>query len=415
MSFPTGGVPSGAIGDGRGSLSPANDFAISADTCVGKTLAAAGTCQITIQFTPPAGSTGTETASLQLNASPGGTPSSPLSGISFTPAVLAMQAPAGFGGFGNVALGSSSSFQFTLTNSGTQQAGTPSITTNNPQFTISSLGNCNAPVTTTCAFNVTFTPTAPPGSDSVTISATSTPGGTATYGPTTGTGTGAVLSLGPSSWNTTLTACATTTQNFTITNTGNIATTSAITVTFAGAQSGAFTVGAYSCTGDLQPTIPCTIPVSFACPSADPTGYEGIGTLSIDAGGVPAAATASLDVGAGIAISPNPATFGGPVTPGNSVTQLFTVTNFTGATMTKAFTGYTATGSFAAEYAATDVSCVGKMLAAGGTCQFNVKYSAPVGAAGLQSSTLNVNGPPFCGASCFPTTLATTAMNATEQ
>ena len=83
--------------------------------------------------------------------------------------------------------------------------------------------------------------------------------------------------------------------------------------------------------------------------------------------------------------------------------------------MTKAFTGYTATGSFAAEYAATDVSCVGKMLAAGGTCQFNVKYSAPVGAAGLQSSTLNVNGPPFCGASCFPTTLATTAMNATEQ
>ena len=262
---------------------------------------------------------------------------------------------------------------------------------------------------------MTFTPTAPPGTDSVTINATSSPGGTASYGPTTGTGTAAVLVLDTNSWDTTLAACGKAGFDFTVTNTGNVATTSPISVTFSGAQSGAFSSGSYTCTGDLQPNVPCTIPIAFACPVADPLGYEGIGTLSITAGGTTGgAATASLDVGAGLAVSPNPATFGAAVAPGNSVTQLFTVTNFTGTT-TKTLTGYTATGSYAADYTATDVSCVGKTLAAGGTCQFNVKYTAPIGAAGLQSSTLDVNGPLTCGASCFYSVVATTVLDATEQ
>ena len=72
----TGGVTSGTIGDGLGSLNPTGDFVIAADGCTGKSLAAMATCPITVQFTPPAGTTGTETGSLQANASPGRLPRS---------------------------------------------------------------------------------------------------------------------------------------------------------------------------------------------------------------------------------------------------------------------------------------------------------------------------------------------------
>jgi hypothetical protein len=410
----TGGVTAGAIGDGLGSLSPSGDFGIVSDACIGMQLAAGASCQITVHFTPPAGTTGTETASLQANASPGGAPSIVLGGTSYTPAVLTMQPPSGFGGFGSVALGGSSTYVFTLTNSGTQQAGTPSITTTNALFTVSSLGTCTGPITTSCTFDVTFTPAAPPGTDSVTINATSSPGGTASYGPTTGTGTAAVLVLNANSWDTTLAACGTTGFNFSVTNTGNVATTSPISVTFSGAQSGAFSSGSYICTGDLQPNVPCTIPVTFACPAADPLGYEGIGTLSITAGGTTGgAATASLDVGAGVAVSPNPATFGGAIAPGTSVTEQFTVKNFTGVT-TKQIIGYTLGGSDPGDYTATDISCVNNTLPANGSCSFQVKYSAPVGALGTDAATLAVNYTQVCTFSCGPFTLATTTLDGSE-
>lgn len=413
----TGGVVSGALGVGLGSLNPAGDFTITANGCAGQSLGPGATCTVTVQFTPPAGTTGSETASLAVNASPGGNPSVGLSGTSYTPAVISMQPPSGFTGFGNVPIGNSSIFQFTLTNSGSQAAGAPSISTSNPLFTISG-STCGGGISTSCTFDVTFTPTSPPGTESVTITATSSPGGTASYGPTSGTGTGAVLSLSPSSWNATYNTCTNETQDFTITNTGNVATTSPISISLAGAAIGPFQTGSYTCLTDLQPNTPCTIPLTFECPTLDSAdGVAGSGTMTISAGGA-VAQSATLDVGAGVAISPNPGMAGVYVTVGNSYTQTFTITNYT-TTATHAFGAYVISGAASQLYTATDISCAGVALQPYGsgqnTCQFKVTFSPTSGTTTVQDVAVVQAGYYIVGTTVVFATLSEGPLEAYQQ
>jgi hypothetical protein len=384
----TGGVSTGTVGVGLGSLAPAGDFTITANGCSGP-LGPGASCPVTVQFTPPAGTSGYETATLSANASPGGAPTIGLSGTSYTPALIAMQPPSGFTGFGNVPIGNSSTFQFTLTNSGTQTAGAPTISTSNPLFTVSA-STCGAGITTSCTFDVTFTPTSPPSTQNVTITATSSPGGTASYGPTSGTGTGAVLKLSPSSWTAQFNTCTNQTQDFTITNTGNIATSSPISISLAGTAIAPFQTGSYTCLTDLQPNTPCTIPLTFECPGFDSnSGIAGNGTMTISAGGA-VAQSATLDVGAGVAITPNPGMSGIYVSYGNSYTQTFTVTNYM-TTATHAFgIAFQFTGTGSTFYSGTDIDCSNVALQPYGsganTCQFKVTF-APTGGNGTREDT----------------------------
>jgi hypothetical protein len=401
-----GGVASGSLSAGLGSLNPSNDFAITADGCSGHTLAPAGACTITVQFTPPSGTAGTETGTLQASASPGGSPSVGLSGSAYTPAVLSLQPQAGFTGFGNVPLGSSATYQFTLSNSGTQASGTPSISTNNGEFTIS--GNtCTGPVTTPCTFNVTFKPVAPPGTSSVTITASASPGGTASYGPTSGTGTGAVLSLSPSSWNATYNSCGAASTSFIVTNTGNAATTTPISLSFSPGTA-PFQTGSYTCTSALQPNTPCTIPVSLKCISS--YGGAGSGNFVVAAGGA-VSQSATLSVGAGIAVSPDPATFGGSQIPvNNSYTQAVTVTNYT--TSSFVFNNLTVTGNYPSYYQPSTVCTNTTIGANGGSCNFSVTYTALGGTVGLTPGTLLVRS---LGITGIIVTYADAQLNASEQ
>ena len=384
----TGGVSTGTVGVGLGSLSPPGDFTIVSNGCSGQ-LGPGGSCPVTVQFTPPANTFGSETATLTANASPGGAPSIGLGGTSFTPAVISMQPPSGFTGFGNVPIGNSSTFQFTLTNSGSQAADAPTISTSNALFTVSG-STCGAGITTSCTFDVTFTPTSPPSTQNVTLTATSSPGGTASYGPTSGTGTGAVLQLSPSSWNAQFNTCTNQTQDFTITNTGNIPTTTAISIALAGAAIGPFQTGSYTCLSDLQPNTPCTIPLTFQCPGFDSnSGIAGNGTMTVSAGGA-VAQSATLDVGAGVAIAPNPGMSGEYVSYGNSYTQTFTITNYM-TTATHAFgAAFQFTGTGSTFYSATDIDCSNVALQPYGsganTCQFKVTF-APTGGNGTREDT----------------------------
>jgi hypothetical protein len=148
-------------------------------------LAAAGTCTVTVTFTPSIN--GAESATLNVSATPGGSAAATLTG---TGAGLTIAPTTGtFGPTG--ADGSSSASQtFTVTNSGPLASGTPAVTLMGPNASSFGVTNntCSAALASlaTCTFDVTFTPQAT-GSLTASAQVTASPGGTASAN-LTGTG-----------------------------------------------------------------------------------------------------------------------------------------------------------------------------------------------------------------------------------
>ncbi len=141
-------------------------------------IAAAGMCTVTVTFTPSIN--GSETASLDVTASPGGSVSAMLTG---TGAGLTIMPTSGtFGPTG--ADGSSSMSQtFTVTNTGPATSGVPAVSltgTNASSFGVTN-NMCTAAIASlgTCTFNVTFTPQ-DAGTLTASAQVTASPGGTAT-------------------------------------------------------------------------------------------------------------------------------------------------------------------------------------------------------------------------------------------
>lgn len=416
----TGGVSSGPLSaSGLAAMSPSNDFAVVSDGCQNQVLPTMGTCQVEVQFTPPTGTSGTETATLSVSASPGGSGSANLIATSYTPALLTIQPVGTFNGFGSVALGSSSTaFNFTLTNSGTQASGTPTLSTSDTaQFTIPTATNtCTGPVTTSCSFQVVFTPASPIGTDSVTITATATPGGPATYGPTSGVGTGAVLSLAPNPWIGTYSTCGTYSQTFQLSNTGTGPTTVAPTITWTGDTSAALTFASSACTmAPIAANTICDFTMSFACP----TIYGGQADATLIAEATDAVtATASIDVAAAVVLFPTPASFGGTAVARGSTSapQSFTLTNHSNATL-NTITGIgVVAGTNSTNYTVSDGDCLNVALAPGQSCAFSATFTAPAaGPPGPHPATLEVACPAgFCSVPC-PCIIADAALEASSQ
>jgi hypothetical protein len=321
----TGQGTSGTLTVGLGGTDAAN-FVIDSTTC-GAKLAIGASCTVSVHFTPPAAKA--DTATLSAVASPGGTATAALQGTGATPANLSI-APATFD-FGNVVAGSSSGDQsFTVTNTGQGTSGPVSVSlsgANQADFSVDST-TCGAalPGGGTCTVSVQYAPAAA-GAGTATLSATASPGGTATSA-LQGTGiTPAALSIAPATFDFGPTAAGadSSQQSFTVTNTGQ-GTSGPVTVALNGSDAADFVIDSNTCGDALPGGGTCTVAVHFTA------GSVGTLTASLTATATPGGAAAAALQGEGLApasLSINPTFFNfGQVPEGTfSAGESFVVTN----------------------------------------------------------------------------------------
>lgn len=383
----TGLGTSGLVTLGIGGTDPAS-FVQDATTC-GPKLAIGGSCTISAHFAP-AGARIYD-ATLSATASPGGTTTATLTGTGVIPAILSIS-PTTFD-FGSVVSGSQSGQQtFTVTNGGQGSSGTVAVSlsgANQADFTIDST-TCGAALTSnaTCTVTVHFTPSTT-GAETASLSATSSPGGTATS-TLTGTGiTQAALSISPSTFDfgPTNPGASSSQQTFTVTNTGQ-ATSGPVSIALTGSNASAFTIDSNTCSAALPGGGTCTVSVHFTA------GTPGTITAGLSATASPGGtATAALQ---GEALSPAslsiaPTFFDyGQQTVGSITDKAFTVTN-TGQSQSGQILPQV-TGGFSFFYRVIGDTCPSDGLAGGASCTVTVEFEAFE--SGFFPATLTVQATP---------------------
>jgi hypothetical protein len=386
----TGGALTGVISATVSGTNP-SDFAIGTDNCT-STLAGGSSCALSIHFSPSIA--GTESATLNVSAVPGGSVAASLNGSGSTASIGLSPSPFGFE---NEVVGeTSSATTFTVTNSGNAATGIPMVTiggTDATQFKLST-NACTAamPAGGTCTVGVEFVPTAA-GARSATLELTANPGGAATAAITGTAVSNAVIGISPGfqSFGQVQASQTSSPASFTVTNNGGVST-GALTATFAGTNASEFSVLSDSCQGStLAPLALCSLSVVM-----DPKTL-GAKTASLNVTGSPGGtATVSLS-GAGVApaaltISPSPENFGSIVTGTASSAVTLTVTN----------TGGTPTGSLTASLSGADANqfqivaggngCQGATLGAGSSCAVAVTFSPST--SGSKAASLTALGSP---------------------
>ena len=328
----TGGTATGALVT-TSSGSDAGQFAKSADTCNGQTLAAAGTCTITVGFSPT--SAGPKFATYTVTGSPGGAVAASVNGLALSDAQLVLNPTSQ--NFGTVVTGSSSSdVTLTLINIGGVTTGAIQQTlagTNAGSFTVVSSACANAQLApgTSCQAVVRFSPTAT-GVATATLSFAGTPGGSQTVN-LTGTGVvGGLLVIAPTtrSFGNLTVGQTSATQSFTITNTGGVAS-GTISTTLTGQDPSQFSVTANGCLGQtLAPGGMCTITARFQPGSAGAKSAL-INGAAAPGGSVSAALNGNGIPAAAIALTPAAHDFGSVAVNDTTGVQVFTLTNVGGS------------------------------------------------------------------------------------
>jgi hypothetical protein len=281
----TGAVPSGTIATSLGGAD-AGQFAKSADTCNGQTLAPGQSCTLSGAFAPT--SVGGKAASLGATATPGGTASASLSGTGAQPAHLQNMSPVG--PYGTVVITtppSGPSQSFLIQNTGGVPTGTISTAltgADTNQFN-KAADNCNGNTLApgaNCTVVVLFEPTSS-GPKTASLDLSATPGGSVSI-PLSGTGqTPANLTLTPAPFDfgNVLRGTSSPAQTFTITNTGEQSTGNLTVALFTNLPPLRFG-GPNPCgTAPLAGGASCSVQVTFA-PQAGDTGSFGA-DLSVSA------------------------------------------------------------------------------------------------------------------------------------
>jgi hypothetical protein len=161
------------------------DFGLGMDGCTGQTLGAAGTCTVYAHFAPGSSSRGAESATLTVGASPGGNVPVTLTGTALAPAQLSI-GQSSVPQWTGVGVGTTSApVTLTVQNSGDLPTGDISFPTSggdSKDFFAVGPNPCTAPLQAgqSCMFQVEFVPSTAVGTESTTLEATSTTGGTAT-------------------------------------------------------------------------------------------------------------------------------------------------------------------------------------------------------------------------------------------
>jgi hypothetical protein len=351
------------------------------------TLAAAGTCSISVTFTPTA--TGIQTGSITIVDDAAGSPHAiTLSGTGSTPAPVVSLAPASLT-FASQTINTTSAPQsVTLTNTGNAALTITSIAASAQygQTNTCPVSPATLAAAGTCSISVTFTPTAT-GTQTGSITIVDNAAGSPHAISLTGTGTAVaapVVSLSPTSLTYASQAVNTTSASkpVTLTNTGNAALT--ITSIAASAQYGQ-TNNCPVSPATLAAAATCTINVTFT-PTAAGTQAGSI-TITDNAAGSPHAVTLS---GTGAAAAPvvglNPTSlaFGTQQINVASAVRTVTLTNTGNATLT--ITGFTVTGTNSAEFTQTN-TCGASVLAAG-TCTISVTFKPT--ATGARTASISI-------------------------
>ncbi|MBX3251425.1 MAG: choice-of-anchor D domain-containing protein [Myxococcales bacterium] len=169
-----GGQETGAL-----QLEVGGDFAAltgAPGDCVGGTtrLSHGATCNVRVRFSPRAA--GPRSATLTIDASPGGRASAALAGTGLTPGVISPSTTSH--SFGDVEVGrTSGSFRWTITNTGDTTTGVPSLTSSAPEE-LEVTSGCTSALApgASCTVELTFTPRQG-GARAGTVSLSASPGG----------------------------------------------------------------------------------------------------------------------------------------------------------------------------------------------------------------------------------------------
>jgi centrosomal CEP192-like protein/HYDIN/CFA65/VesB family protein/ASPM-SPD-2-Hydin domain-containing protein len=367
----------------------AADFAISANTCSGVTVAPGATCTVGVTFTP--GATGARSASLSFSDDAPASPQSvALSGTGVTPQVSFSPASVNFGN--QTVLVTSAAQTVTVTNTGLASLHVSSVSiggTNAADFakTADSCTGATVAVNGTCSVSVTFTPGVL-GSRSASLSFTddapASPQSVALAG--TGAVAAPAVSVNPTSLsygnqNTGTTSVA---KSVTVTNSGT-ATLHVTMVAIAGANSGDFVISADTCTGaTVAVSATCSVSVTFT-PGATGSRTASL-TLTDDAAASPQSVPLSgTGVAPGTSFNPANLNFSSQGVGTTSAAQTVTVTN--NGTAALHVTSVTLTGANAGDFVISADTCTGATVAVSATCSVSVTFTPT--AAGTRLASLS--------------------------
>ncbi len=365
------------------------DFLVSSTTCPlsPSTLAAAGTCTVSVQFRPLA--TGSRTSAVKLtDDAPSATQSLPLSGNGSVGTVL--YSPTSLS-FSNVAVGTTSPAQsVTLTNMSAAAITLTAIKISAGAF--SQTNNCPLTPSTlaagaSCTFNVTYAPIAP-GSSSGTVTVTDSTGTVTASTQLYLSGSTAVtnVTLTPASkdFGSVLVGTPSSVQAFTLTNTY----TQAVTISSIATTLTDFAATSPDCPvspATLAPGGTCTVNVTFT-PSATGARPDTL-TVSHDAPGLPATAsltgTGTAPVG-GITIAPTSLSWATVQIGMTSGAKSVTLTNNSSAALA------IATIAVGSDFNVNSTTCplAPSTLAIGSSCTISVSFR-PL-AQGVRSDMITV-------------------------
>jgi hypothetical protein len=390
-------VGPGTTGSLAVTLSGGSDFVIDTDGCNGMSLATTGNCSVAIHFAPT--TSGSQSASLQVSATPGGTAQVSLSGTGAGASSLAIAPTAN--DFGALQVGTMSMpATFTVTNKGNGASGAVTVALSGSdaqQFAVSSdlcSGKTLAPLAT-CTVNVSANPTAP-GSKAATLTAQAAgDNGTATASLSANALAGPTFVINPPTYDFGPVVEGTPPgpgKTFTVQNVGSAdAGLPALAVTGPNAQD--FTIATNMCTAGLAPMGTCSFALTFL-PS---TGMPESATVTASAANAMSGQASVTGTGltpAAITITPSSQPFA-PLVQGAmpSADVPFQVKN----------TGAVATGALAVSLAGTNADqfglgmdgCTGQMLGAGATCTVNVHFAPTTSStSGSLQASLQVGGMP---------------------
>jgi len=368
----------------------ASSYVKSATTCT-TSLAASASCTISVEFKPTA--VGSLPASLSIADNATGTPqlvalsgtgTAASTGLTITPSSLT---------FPSTTVGVSAATQvITLTNStgasATFTAATAITGTGASSFSIAK-DTCVNPFTAgaSCAYTITFTPKAA-GALTATIAFTDSASKTAQTVALSGTGAAAStgLTITPSSLTFPSTAVGTSaaTQVITLKNSTSAAVTFTATTTITGTGASSFAKTATTCTSPLPAGSSCTNTITFTPQAAG--ALTATVTYTDSASTTPQTVALSgtgASASTGLTITPSSLTFPSTTVGVSAATQVITLTNSTGASVT--FTAATAiTGTGATSFSIAKDTCVNPFTA-GASCAYTITFT-PKSAGALTAS-----------------------------
>ncbi|NUR31563.1 MAG: choice-of-anchor D domain-containing protein [Catenulispora sp.] len=369
------------------------DYHIDGTTC-GASVPGGGTCTVTAHFSPSA--TGNRYAGLSVTAWPGSTATANLSGSGFDRALLVVSpATTDFGSV--LADHASATKTLTVTNNGHAASGPVSVALtglNAAGFTIDSTdcGVALAPAAR-CSVVVHFTAGETPGTSTAALTATATPGGTATGALQ------ATTTLPPQfTWNPAgyvyadLPVGTGSVHDFTVTNTGLHDSSLELLLENQGPGAMAFKIVGNTCGTALAVGASCTVTVEFDAPDTS-FHYAVLGACPATAGICP---YASLSGAGGVhsahlTVTPPP-DFGRVLAGAAGDEATITVVN-DGVRYSSGPVAAKLSGANAADFTIDSTTCT--TLAVGQSCQIKVHFTP--GGLGDRTATLTVSAEPGGG------------------